>query len=53
MPSPKVASDGLPKFLEMLPEALRTQTGLMLLSCSAVLVMVALLLGILKLTDAI
>jgi eukaryotic-like serine/threonine-protein kinase len=52
-PAPKVASDGPPKFLEMLPASLRTQTGLMLLSCSTVVVVVALLLGILKLAHAI
>ena len=52
-PSPRVASGGPPKFLEMLPAGLRTQTGLMLLSCSAVLVAVAVLLGILKLAHAI
>ena len=52
-PNPKVASEGLPKFLEMLPAGLRTQTGLMLLSCSAVVVVMALLLGILRLAHAI
>jgi len=52
-PNPKVSSDGLPKFLEMLPAGLRTQTGLMLLSCSAVVVVMALLLGILRLAHAI
>jgi hypothetical protein len=50
---PKVAEDTLPRFLKALPTSLRTQTGLMLLSCSAVLVVVALLLGILKLANAI
>jgi len=53
VPSPRVASTGLPRFLEMLPASLRTQTGLMLLSCSAVLIVMALLLGILRLADAI
>ncbi len=52
-PAIKTDSEGLPKFLEMLPAALRTQTGLMLLSCSAVVVVIALVLGILKLTDTI
>jgi eukaryotic-like serine/threonine-protein kinase len=51
--SPLVPAGAMPKFLEMLPAALRTQTGLMLLSCSAVLVVMALVLGILKLTDVI
>jgi len=50
---PKPASEGLPKFLEMLPAGLRTQTGLMVLSCSAVLVVVVLLVGILKLTNTL
>jgi serine/threonine protein kinase len=49
----QAASDALPKFVQMLPAGLRTQSGLTLLSCSAVLVVVALLLGILKLADAI
>lgn len=51
--SPKAAADNLPKFLAMLPASLRTQTGLMLLSCSAVLLAMAVLLGILRLADAI
>jgi serine/threonine protein kinase len=50
---PKVEQDTLPSFLQVLPTILRTQTGLMLVSCSAVLVVMALLLGILKLTNAI
>ena len=50
---PKPASEGLPKFLEMLPAGLRTQTALMVLSCSAVLVVVVLLVGILKLTNTL
>jgi serine/threonine protein kinase len=52
-PMPKVAPDTLPSFLKVLPTSLQTQTGLMLLSCSAVLVVMALLLGILKLANAI
>ncbi len=50
---PKAAPGNLPKFLEILPASLRTQTGLMLLSCSAVLLAMAVLLGILRLADAI
>ena len=56
--SPKAANaNAEPQFVEvlmrMLPASLRTQTGLMLLSCSAVLVVMALVFGILKLADAI
>jgi serine/threonine-protein kinase len=56
--SRKAANAGAqPQFVEvlmrMLPASLRTQTGLMLLSCSAVLVVMALVLGILKLADVI
>ena len=57
--NPKAAAKGnaQPQFIDvlmqMLPASLRTQTGLMLLSCSAVLVVMALVLGILKLADAI
>jgi eukaryotic-like serine/threonine-protein kinase len=51
------AASAQPQFIEvvmrMLPVSLRTQFGLTLLSCSAVLVVMALLLGILRLADAI
>ena len=54
----KAAATGAqPQFIEVLmrvlPAGLRTQTGLMLLSCSAVLVLMALVLSILRLADAI
>jgi len=56
-PGPRVAAGTPPQFInmlmQMLPVALRTQTGLMLLSCTAVLVLMAMLLSILRLTHAI
>lgn len=52
-PTPKVDPLPLPKFIEALPAGLRTQTGLTLLSCSAAMVAMALLLGLLKLANAI
>jgi serine/threonine protein kinase len=49
----EAAANGLPTFINALPAGLRTQTALMLLSCSAVLVVMVLLLGILRLAKAI
>ena len=50
---PTIAAQTLPNFLQALPAALRTQNGVMLVSCSAVLVVMAVLLGILKLANAL
>jgi serine/threonine protein kinase len=54
---PKASGNALPKLMEelveKLPKSLRTQTGLICLGCSAVVVVMALLLGILKLARAI
>lgn len=51
--NPQGTSHALPKFVQMLPTALRTHTGLTLLSCSAILAAMALLLVVLRLTDTI
>jgi serine/threonine-protein kinase len=58
VPSPPVKArpatvDGLPKFLDALPEALRTQVGLMALAGFGVLLLMLLLYGILKLVHAL
>jgi serine/threonine-protein kinase len=52
-PVRRVEPDRLPKFIEALPAGLRTQTGLTLLSCSAAMVAMAVLLGLLRLANAI
>jgi eukaryotic-like serine/threonine-protein kinase len=46
---PKVAAKALPKLIEGLPGRLRTHTGLMLAACAAVVIVMALLLGALRL----
>jgi serine/threonine-protein kinase len=53
IPPPKVAAKALPKLIERLPGILRTYTGLMLLASSMVVVVMALLIGILRLAHAI
>jgi serine/threonine-protein kinase len=50
---PKVATDALPKLVQMVPAAMRTPTGLTLLACSTVVIGVALLLGLLRLAHVI
>jgi serine/threonine-protein kinase len=50
---PKVASNTLPKLVQMVPAGLRTHTGLTLLACSAVVAVVALVLGLLRLAHVI
>jgi len=51
--TPKVAANALPKVVQMLPAGLRTHTGLVVLSCVAVVIVMALLLGVLRVTNAI
>jgi len=51
--SPKVAPNALPKLIQMLPASMRTHTGLMFTACFAVVMVMVLLLGILKLGHAI
>jgi serine/threonine-protein kinase len=50
---PKVASNTLPKLVQMVPAGLRTHAGLTLLACSAVVAVVALVLGLLRLAHVI
>ena len=50
---PKVAAKALPKLVGRVPAGLRTHSGLMLLACSAVVIVVALLLGALRLAHVI
>jgi serine/threonine protein kinase len=45
----KAAADGLPEFLDALPPAFRTQIGLMLLTAGAVVILMLVAFGILKL----
>jgi serine/threonine-protein kinase len=49
----KVAAKALPKLIQALPAGLRTHTGLILLAGSAVVVVMALLVGVLKLAHVI
>jgi serine/threonine-protein kinase len=51
--TPKVGANALPKVVQMLPAGLRTHTGLVVLSCVAVVIVMALLLGVLRVTNAI
>jgi len=50
---PKVAASALPKLIQRLPRILRTNTGLILLASTGVVLVMILLFGLLKLTRAI
>jgi serine/threonine protein kinase len=52
-PAGPATVDGLPKFFDALPAALRTQVGLMVLAGAGVVVLMLLLYGILKLAHAL
>jgi serine/threonine protein kinase len=52
-PARKAAADGLPEFLDALPPAFRTQIGLMLLTAGAVVILMLVAFGILKLAHVL